>query len=120
MFSNGFSITYGHYDAQDLDVKHQVKIQACCKDAGVQIIQKFVRKDHENKGHDSLVSQQTDENAQPRIQTEIHDVIYKMKQKSNFDDIDSNDLMTIDLLFGNQNIKESMISKLESTADFVD
>ena len=43
-----------------------------------------------------------------------------MKQKSNFDDIDSNDLMTIDLLFGNQNIKESMISKLESTADFVD
>ena len=43
-----------------------------------------------------------------------------MKQKSNFDDIDSNDLMTIDLLFGNQNIKESMISKLESTADFID
>ena len=30
------------------------------------------------------------------------------------------DLMTIDLLFGNQNIKESMISKMESTSDFVD
>jgi hypothetical protein len=28
--------------------------------------------------------------------------------------------MTIELLFGNQNIKESMISKMLSTSDFVD
>lgn len=117
MFSNGFSITYGHYDAQDLDVKHQVKIKASCKDAGVQIIQKFVRKEPENR-RDSLRSSLTEENAQPRIQTETHDVIYKMRERQNFADDD--DLMTIDLLFGNQNIKESMISKLESTADFVD
>lgn len=45
-------------------------------------------------------------------------MIYKRSEKEGFQDDD--DLMTIDLLFGNQNIKETMISKLESTADFVD
>jgi len=30
------------------------------------------------------------------------------------------DLMFIELLFGNQNIKEDKISRLESTSDFID
>jgi hypothetical protein len=66
MFSNGFSINYSHFDAQDLDVKHQVKINASCKEAGVQIIQKFVSEANDG-GRESYVASNSDESEQTKI-----------------------------------------------------
>ena len=42
MFSKDFIIEYEHFDAQDLNLKHQIKINASCLDIGVNFIQKFL------------------------------------------------------------------------------
>lgn len=38
MFSDKFQIEYNHFDAQNLDLKNQVKINATCQDLGVQFL----------------------------------------------------------------------------------
>lgn len=141
MFSTDCKVEYKHYDAQDLKNEHQIKVHASCKDMGVQVIQRF------RQPGASQVSGKSEGGMENNIQTEVHDVIYKMKEDSDPErrdfivelgslpslkqlkdrrgndahtDKKDKDLMTIDLLFGNQNIKESMISKMESTSDFVD
>ena len=75
MFVNEFKIEYNHFDAMDLKNKHQVKINASCQDTGVQVIQRFIQ-----PLLASAVSACTEASGnENQLQTEVHDVIYKMK-----------------------------------------
>lgn len=40
IYSRGFDIEYNHYDAQDLNTKYQIQLNATCQDFGVQFIKK--------------------------------------------------------------------------------
>ena len=72
MFSTDFKIEYNHFDAQDTKNEHQIKMHASCKDMGVQVIQRFMQPGA------SQVPERSEDGNKINIQTEVHDVIYKM------------------------------------------
>jgi hypothetical protein len=77
MFSTDFKIEYNHFDAQDTKNEHQIKMHASCKDMGVQVIQRFMQPGA------SQVSERSEDGSKMNIQTEVHDVIYKMSDDKN-------------------------------------
>jgi hypothetical protein len=56
--------------------------------------------------------------------TNVHDFVFKTPSDSNSLNLSGlssgRNIMTLELLFGNQNIKEDRISQMQSVSDFLD
>lgn len=131
MFCNEFVIHYNHFDALNLNNPHQVSLNATCKDMGVYLFNQGAQRPKEGGAEPVDVSYKMKKsliNIDQQLEPEDNnisnssefsdvskpmDVIYRMHENTE-------DIMKIEINFGNQNIKESQISNMESTEDFVD
>jgi hypothetical protein len=100
----------------DLSNPHQVRILCSCYDMGVKVVKNFIQP--------ARVKSKV--RAAPQIETEVSELVYRTRDAEHpskavsFDSDSCKDLMHIEVVFGNQNIKADRISKQESTLDFVD